>query len=364
VKVAILQNQVGIDGRSRVIGEIAVALNEIGVTPDVYTLSPPSQRRRWLDVLMEARDVRCKFPQQPRLPLRRGYAYRTIAHNWLLRNALGDYDLIVNSNDFVGFLPRDVRRMHYFHFPLRTSFGVMPRYQKRGPRLVAIVARWAADRFDGAILPRDILLANSRFTRQRVSQLWPDASVDLLYPPVDLPATYAEGHRDIDVVTLGNIAPDNQQQEQDEIAAAIPKRRFGIIGGVRSRSYARRVERAVREKGLTNVTLAFDAPGRRVSNFLARSQVFLQLKASDHFGIAVAQAIGHGCIPIVPDSGAQVELVTESALRFRAHGDVLWLLRDALAGRIPEPGYIRELRARVRDLVPARFRAQIKDALR
>jgi glycosyltransferase involved in cell wall biosynthesis len=88
------------------------------------------------------------------------------------------------------------------------------------------------------------------------------------------------------------------------------------------------------------------------------------MKEFEHFGISVAQAIAHGCIPIVHDSGGQVELVTDAALRFRYHGDVPRILRDAFSGRIPEPGYLFELRARIRELAPELFRSRIKDALK
>jgi glycosyltransferase involved in cell wall biosynthesis len=364
VKVAIVQNQIGIDGRSRVIGEIVIALNELGIKPDVYTLSPAAQWRSWVELLMEGRPLRCHFPKRMRLPVVRGYAYQTVAHNWLLRNVLRRYDLIVNSNDFVGFLPTDVRRLHYFHFPLRASFAEMSRYQQRALRAIAMPAQWTAERYDGEIQPRDVVFANSRFTRDRVRQLWPDASVDVLYPPVDMPATLPDGERDIDVVTLGNIAPDKYQLEQVEIAATMPERRFAILGGVQSRTYARRVERAVRPKGLTNVTLLFDAPTQRVSSYLGRARVFLHMKELEHFGISVAQAIAHGCVPIVHDSGGQVELVSDPALRFRSRGDLPRILSDALTGRIPDQGYMNELRVRVRDFAPECFRSRIKDALK
>jgi glycosyltransferase involved in cell wall biosynthesis len=366
VKVAIIQNQVGIDGRSRVIGEIIVALNELGVTPDVYTLSTVNRRRAWLAVLMAGRAIRCRFAAQARLPTSRGYAYQTVAHNWLLRNALRPYDLIVNSNDFVGFLPRGVRRLHYFHFPLRASFAVMPRYRQWTMRAIASPASWMAQQFDSDVEPGDVLLANSRFTRERVRQLWPDASVDVVYPPVDLPLPTPPppAVRDLDVVTLGAIAPDKHQLEQVEIAAMMPERRFAILGAAQSPTYARQVERAIRTKGLTNVSLVLDAPAQVVSDHLARARVFLHMKESEHFGISVAQAIAHGCVPIVHDSGGQVELVTDPALRFRSRADVPQLLRDALNGDIPEPGYVRELRARVDDLAPECFRSRIKDSLR
>jgi len=364
VNVAILQNQVGVDGRSRVIGEIVVALNELGVTPDVYTLSPLSQQRHWREVLMEGRALQCELPRQVRLPFLRGYAYQTVAHNWLLRNTLRRYDWVVNSNDFVGFLPRGVRRLHYFHFPVRASFGVMSRYRRDALRAIASPARWLANRFDGDLRRDDIVLANSCFTRQQVRELWPRATVEVLYPPVDAPPPpVRDRERDIDVVTLGNIAPDKRQLEQVEIAATMPRLRFAIVGAIQSRAYARRVERAVRATASANVTLIFDAGARAVSDYLGRARVLLHMKEFEHFGIGIAQAIGHGCIPIVHDSGGQVELVTNPLLRFRSTTEIPQILDAVLDGRLPGPGYVDELRERVRGLAPESFRSRIKDAL-
>jgi glycosyltransferase involved in cell wall biosynthesis len=363
VKVAIIQNQIGIDGRSRVIGEIVVALNELGVLPDVYTLSGVARRRSWLEGLMEGRELRCEFPRMERVPVSRGSAYQAVFQNWLLRKVLRPYDVIVNSNDFLGFLPTEPRRVHYFHFPLRASFDTMARYRQRGVRALVSPARWIAEQSDGEIQPHDVTLANSRFTRERVERLWPDTTVQVLYPPVDLPTGFPDVQRDIDVVTLGNIAPDSHQLEQVELAATMPKRRFAIMGAVQSRTYARRVQRAVKAKGLTNVTLAFNAPVQRVSRYLGRSRLFLHMQESEAFGISVAQAIAHGCVPIVHDSGGQAELVTDPALRFTERGDLSRIIRDTLTGRIPEPGYMHELRAWVRDLTPERFRERIKEAL-
>jgi glycosyltransferase involved in cell wall biosynthesis len=364
MRIAIVQNQVGVDGRSRVIGEIVVALNELAVVPDVYTLSGAARRRSWLELLMEGRELRCEFPRMERVPIARGYPYQAILQNWLLRKVLRQYDVIVNSNDFLGFLPTEPRRIHYFHFPLRASFDTMARYRQGGAHTLASPARWISEQSDGDIQPHDVALANSRFTRERVERLWPDTTVQVLYPPVDLPTGFPDVQRDIDVVTLGNIAPDRHQLEQVELAATMPKRRFAIMGAVQSRTYARRVQRAVKAKGLTNVTLAFNAPAQRVSRYLGRAHVFLHMKESEAFGISVAQAIAHGCVPIVHDSGGQGELVTDPALRFTEPGDLPRVIRDALTGRIPEPGYMSELRARVRDLTPERFRARIKEALR
>jgi glycosyltransferase involved in cell wall biosynthesis len=363
VKVAIIQSHIGVDGRSRVIGEIVVALNELGITPDIYTLATTAQRHGWLDTLMVGRSMRCEFPLTPRLPLVGRSAYESVVQNWSLRRVLGRYDLIVNVNDFTGFLPTGVRRVHYFQLPLRAAFSPAATYRQPSPGLLTSAARWIVRRLDGDILPDDIALANSRFTRDRVMQLWPDAPVEVIYPPVDVPSLDPDVQRDIDVVTLGDITPDEHQLEQVEIASALPRRRFVILGAVQSRIYAHRLERAVRERGLTNVTLVLDPPPRRVTNYLSRARVFLHTTELEPFGLTVAQAIAHGCIPVVHDSGGLVELVTDRSLRFKERGDLPLILRDVLSGRIPEPGYMYELRARIADLAPERFRARIKDAL-
>jgi glycosyltransferase involved in cell wall biosynthesis len=364
MRVAIVQNQVGIDGRSRVIGEIVIALNEMGVTPDVYTLSTEDRRRSWLEVLMAGRRPRCEFPPTWRLPLFRGHVYQAIAHNRLVRTALNRYDVVVNSNDFVGFLPTTARHVHYFHFPLRATFATTARYRRRGLRLLVSPAREAAERFDGEIRPEDVVLANSCFTAERIRQLWPSARTEVLHPPVDRPLTPPRLERDVDVVTLGNIAADKHQFEQVELAAAMPQRRFAIIGAVKSAAYYRRVKKAIRSGRVGNVTLVVDASPRQVSDYLARSRVFLHMKEAEHFGIGVAQALVHGCVPVVHDSGGQVELVTDPALRYRSRGEIPRILEEVLAGRLPEPERAREMRALADDLAPERFRARFTAALR
>jgi glycosyltransferase involved in cell wall biosynthesis len=363
VKVAIIQSHIGVDGRSRVIGEIVVALNELGVTPDIYTLSNAAQRRGWIDVLMAGRSMRCEFPETARLPVIGRSQYEAVLQNWSLRSVLGGYNLVINANDFIGFLPTGVRRVHYFHLPLRSSFSPTAIYRQPPPSVLTSAARWLVRRLDGEILPDDVALASSRFTRDRVVQLWPDAPVEVLYPPVDAPAIEPGVQRDIDVVTLGDITPDEHQLEQLEIASAMPRRRFVILGAVQSRVYAHRLERAVRERGLANVTLVLDPTPRRVTGYLSRARVFLHTTELEPFGSTAAQAIAHGCIPVVHDSGGVAELVTDQALRFKERGDLPLILRDVLAGRIPEPGYMYELRARIADLAPERFRARIRDAL-
>ena len=363
MRVAIVQNQVGIDGRSRMIGEMVVAFNEMGITPDVLTLSSAGERRKWREILMHGRAMRCEFPGALRVPMRRGYAYQTVAQNWLLRDRLRTYDLIVNSNDFVGFLPTGPRRVHSLYFPLRASYAVMPRYRNPIVRLVTSPARYVAERFDADVASGDVVLAISSFTRTAVQALWPAAQVEILYPPVDMPADDPRRERDIDVMTLGNIAPDKRQLDQLELAAEMPERRFAIVGAVMSRVYLKRLERVIRSKRLKNVQLVVDATARQVSDLLFRSRVFLHMKEEEHFGISVAQAIAHGCVPIVHDSGGQVEIVTDPALRFRTRDELRLILGDVLAGALPDPSRAREMREGLRRFTPECFRERFKALL-
>jgi glycosyltransferase involved in cell wall biosynthesis len=169
--------------------------------------------------------------------------------------------------------------------------------------------------------------------------------------------------RDIDVMTLGNISPDKRQLDQLHLAAEMPDRRFAIVGAVMSKVYLGRLRNVIRSRRLTNVDLVVDAPAWQVSEYLFRSRIFLHTKAEEHFGISVAQAIAHGCVPIVHDSGGQVEIVTDPTLRFRSPAELRRILRDVLAGELPDPGPALEMRLALERFTPGRFRQRFKALL-
>ncbi len=364
-RIALLQNQVTVDGRSRVLGEMARVINDIGVEPDLHTLARDADVEQWRTLQNPADPLRCRLVRPLTVPFLRGYVYQTYLHNWLSRHALGGYDVLINGNDCVAFLPAGPRRIHYVHFPLGQVFVQSQRYQRPGWKLFGLPLRIATSRLEDGMLPDDVVLTNSAFSAHWVRRQWPAVCPEVLPPPVHMPESSGHaGPRDIDVVTLGAIVPDKDQLAQVRIAARLPERRFVIIGYVGSPRYHKQVAAKIRKLGLTNVRVITDASEETVHDHLARARVFLHTKRDEHFGIGIAEAVGRGCVPVIHDSGGQTEIVTNPRLRFRDDDEAVRVIR----GVLEEPGFPlseREaLRAHVHGFRPEAFRARFAAVLR
>ena len=62
------------------------------------------------------------------------------------------------------------------------------------------------------------------------------------------------------------------------------------------------------------------------------SRTYLQT-SEETFGVAVAEAMAAGCIPVVPDHTAHPETVPFAELRYRTEAEAAEIVRGALDGR-------------------------------
>lgn len=362
LQIALVQNQVGVDGRSRVLGEVVQVINEMGIVPDVYTLASDASielwRRGW-------RTMRYRIVRPATVPFVGGNMYQTVLLNWLSRDRLKAYDVVVNSNNFLGFLPTSVRRIHYIHFPLSQVFVETERYRKTHWKLASLPLRLVISQSEGSILPGDITCANSAYSARWIARQWPEAELEVLHPPVEIPdAPERSGARDIDVVTLGAINPDKDQLLQVRIAARLPHHRFVLIGYKASPRYYELVMRSIQEFGLSNVQVITDASRDDIHAHLGRARVLLHTKRDEHFGIGIAEAIGRGCIPVIHDSGGQVEIVPDPRLRYQSEDDAVRILTRLLASSASPDAEVAALREHARQFRPEAFRARFAALLR
>jgi glycosyltransferase involved in cell wall biosynthesis len=352
-RLALVQNQVGVDGRSRVLGEVVRVANEMGIVPDVHTLASDASVELWRRS-QGGGPFEFQVVRPVSVPFVRGYIYQTVLHNWLSQRRLAEYDVLVNSNDFLGFLPTSVRRIHYIHFPLSQVFHQVKRYQKPHWKLATLPVRLLTSRAEGQVLPDDITCTNSAFCAGWIARQWPGVEAEVLPPPVEMPdSPRGSAPRDIDVVTLGAINPDKGQLRQVRIAAQLPDRSFVLIGYASAPAYHETVMRTIRELGLSNVEVITDASHEQVQDYLARARVILHTKRDEHFGIGIAEGVGRGCIPVIHDSGGQTEIVPDPRLRYQDDEEAVRILARLLG----EDGYTDEERAALRKHV-ARFRPE------
>lgn len=365
LRVALLQNQVGIDGRSRMLGEVVHAFNDMGIVPDVFTLASDNSAELWRRGHHTADTMQFRIVRPLTVPMIRGSMYQAVLLNWLSRNQLRAYDLVVNSNNFLGFLPTSVPRVHYIHFPLSQVFAETERYQRPLWKLTALPLRFVVSRSEGEILPGDGVCTNSAYTAHWIQQQWPGVEAEVLGGPVAMPdAPNRSGPRDIDVVTVGAINPDKHQLLQVQIAARFPKRKFVIVGYNSAPAYYEEVMRTIRELGLSNVQVITDATRDEVDDYLDRARVFLHTKRDEHFGLSIGEAVGHGCLPVIHDSGGQVEIVPDPRLRYRDVEGAVQILTRLLEGDAELEAEVAALREHVRQFRPEAFRARFAALVR
>lgn len=349
MRVAILQNSVGIGGRSRVIAEAIATLRDHADEIRVQTLSGSDEINRFRENYKI--DDAVQFNQYPgrQVP---GTIYQQPILNWQARSRLRECDMVFNSNNCLRFLPEGPRYFHYVHFPIQATPTVDQRYQSLHYQLAALPVLTLL----GVMRPEDTggLLANSEFTRDHLREEIGNRDIEVLYPPCFESVTF-DGFNGSGVVSVGSFHPNKRQLLQLKVARAFPETQFHIVGSKSSSTYFQECVEYVNEHNLDNVNLLSDVSNRRLEELLKDSAVFLHSMENEHFGIATVEAINRGCIPVVPDSGGQKEIVPFSAFRYTTRDECVGTLEDALDGKHPPVRAIKKTLARFSN---SRFRTR------
>lgn len=194
------------------------------------------------------------------------------------------------------------------------------------------------------------ICANSRWTAEQAQALTGRGEIRLLYPPAPCPAA-APGPRDpLGLIALGRIVPNKRLE--DAIAQVDILRARGwpvtltILGRAQGR-YARRFLR--RHASHPHLRLIPDADPVRKAAELARASLGLHLYRGEHFGIAVAEMIAAGVLPVIHASGGVRELVPDPALQFHDAP----ALTATLSALLAEGAARRQTRLRALQATPA-----------
>lgn len=160
-------------------------------------------------------------------------------------------------------------------------------------------------------------ITNTRWTATQANLLDYTPVADILYPPLDLPEKVAEQRRPFRLLALGRIARNKRLEEAVEVLDRL--RAVGIpaeldICGRASGRYANRF--AARYAHHPHIRLILNADQTEKARALSEATLGLHMFRGEHFGIAVAEMIHAGVVPLVYDDGGVRELVTTPELRF------------------------------------------------
>lgn len=167
-----------------------------------------------------------------------------------------------------------------------------------------------------------LTIANSRWTASErpnsTNQVGPTATV---YPPVSpRKIDLTESRSSNRIVAVGRLVANKRHREAISIVEAAARRTkcdlsLTIVGRGEGR-YVRELAQFAQQSGVA--TVIPNASDRQLDETMSRARFGLHTYQSEHFGIAIAEMILAGCIPVVHDDGGAVELIPDPRCRFRS----------------------------------------------
>jgi len=303
-----------IGGAERLMVDLVKALRDMGLDVDVYARFESSELLNRIG-LTEAKNLKCRnFKELTARLLKKTGRFVRLARlltYWAcledIANLRTEYDLVFETQSRL-LMPVDAS---YIHYPARLDIALSGK--KVLPYELAV--RYILNKIEN---PPRLILTNSTWTKRKVFEAYGNVPVEVLYPPVRLdffgtaqkePFT----EREKIVVTVSRFTPEKKLEEIPRVARELPDYEFYIVGNTSKHSEAviRRIRSVMTELKVSNVTLLTNAPDDSLRDLLAKARFYLHPPYAEHFGIAIAEAMAAGTIPIVyKDGGGWVDLVS------------------------------------------------------
>jgi hypothetical protein len=179
MNIAVLQNSVGIGGRSNVLATSIEILADQSHSVDIHTLSGSNKINRFLNHYQIDRSGITGVTHRGSIVP--GTIYQQPVLNIAARGDLRKYDLVFNSNNCVRFLPTGPRYIHYVHFPTPRNPQIDPKYD-RLPYRIASVPLMLMSALT-TVKPDGHVFANSKFTLEHTQKAYYSPDARVLYPP-------------------------------------------------------------------------------------------------------------------------------------------------------------------------------------
>jgi len=291
------------------------AMKELGHEVDLYTTYVDPQVEPFLPKEVKLNFIKgVKWPRKVTqgrfVRLRRLLNIRAVMGK--VKGLLNDYDLVIETQSNVPFMAN----ISYIHFPALIDYNVHHAgaihwrlYDWAVARLVESVEKYPKK----AGLPH-LVLTNSSWTANYICMAYGRCEAKVLHPPIDyrfFSSHYSERRENI-VVTVSRYSPEKHLEAIPVIASQVPEAEFYLIGSVSK--YSGPVIERIRAKAETykagNLHLIFNASKEQIAELLGKAKIYLHPPFPEHFGIAIAEAMASGAVPVVfRDGGGWTDIV-------------------------------------------------------
>jgi len=324
-KVAIYQNTISRGGRIRVIAYMTECLNELGIVPDWISF------RNGFDnsdlESMHSVPINANFKIIDSFNKGLG-EYKYIKLNKIMDQMSPNYDLVINSNNSLSGIKQGQNFLHFIYFPREARvisdfnnsvYNKIPNWFFR-----IMYSNYSTPN------KKNPLIAISAFTKKAISIAYniPHNNIDLIYPPVPLDSmnNSDEFNKENSIISIGRFDPNKNQISQIKIAQNIPSLLFYVCGftpNKQSEKYFESCKALIEKNNISNVKLVRNAESRELDKLLKLSKFFIHTMHDEPFGLGTVEAIMHGCLPIVHNSGGSAEIVGKKQLLFNDSNDAI-----------------------------------------
>jgi len=254
----------------------------------------------------------------------RAAALRGACYQRFARQVAGEYDVRISAYNLTDWgLPA----VHFiadfsWHRELRDRLDPQsPGFLYRDTMLRRAYLRFAAAYGMPSgrdVLRDDLLIANSRWSAALLKQYCGVDCAAVVYPPVWTEfSAFTWEEKEHAFAMISRIAPEKRIEQA--ILEAVRQRghavRLHLCGEVGSDLYGRRIARLCRERADWIVPEG-KVSGAKKAQILAHCRFGIQTRASEPFGISVAEMIKSGAIVFAPEDGGQTEVLDNLDLLF------------------------------------------------
>ncbi len=310
-------------GESTVAIETIECLYELGYEVELLTVQPPD-----LDSIGKSYGKKIHISRiKSLLPFKLNYfgVYQRLL-TMLSSMDFKNSDVVINTHgDALPYrISGNVPYLLYLHFPtfLMNSTGIYGSNKYRKSffwrayfKPYSMIAQSLAMR---ATTRSNLVLTNSRFSKEAIIQAFADVQPYVLYPPVDIdrfsPAySKSINSRELKVLVVSRFSPEKIIENAIKIAHLLGGRiKFQILGSLApaNRPYFKSLQQIIENYGLSKtVTLTPNASNEELIDSMSKSMIYLHTMIGEHFGVSIVEAMAAGLLPIVPAYGGCSEIV-------------------------------------------------------
>ena len=296
------------------------SLNELGYSVELVTVQKPNLEdiTRAYGEKISVSNIKSLFPFKISCF---GIYQRLLTYISLLD--LKDPDIVIatNGNILPHGIPNHIPCILYIHFPtllINSKDYNNSKYQKSlfwkvYFRPYQIVSNALTKK---TLERSNVVLTNSRFSKDAIRKTYPDAEPYVLYPSVEIDrfsVAYQSSYREPRVLVISRFSPEKQIEKAIKIAQLLRgKFKFEIIGSLlpANQPYFDTLRKMINHNGLEGmIRLTPNATNEELLDTMSTSKIYLHTMYGEHFGVSIVEAMAGGLVPVVPSYGGCSEIV-------------------------------------------------------